>query len=543
MEEDIDLIKYNEYFDGSKEAFEYLYNKYKNKIIFFVFNMIKDYQKAEDIAQETFIYIIQNKIRDDISFKYNLFLVARSRALNYLSVEKRRGELIEEFIVSSEEKQDDLVDGIIQKESDKELLESIDLLKDNYKNAVYLVDIEGLSYKETSEILGESLQNTKNKVYRGRKQLRKIIIKKGIMSMNKITKILIIIALILVSTSGIIYSVMKINGGAKGKAKMVPSFSSSISTMDENKVWCGTFNLVWNDFMNDVIGHKIEFEDGPSEMANELNEQKFTIDELDEKSYFKIHGIENLDLKNKIIQGIKNKFNEESTILERCDFNSKESGYVLYAMLKKEFNFLEPFSTAMGSMEFKNSNTKVKCFGVDNTNNPVAGKNVEVLFYNSTEDFAIKLKTIEGEEVILYRTSEVGKSFNDYYQDINEKEVKYAGSKVFEETDKLLIPFIQIHDDVNYDDLCGKYIKGTNKMYIKQALQSIHFELNNVGGSVKSEAIIEVPQSESVDVEREMIFNNNFVLFLKEGSKKQPYFALMVDDENVLITDAENNNE
>ena len=534
MEEDIDLIKYNEYFDGSKEAFEYLYNKYKNKIVFFIFNIIKDYQKAEDIAQETFICIIQNKIRDDISFKYNLFLVARSRALNYLSVEKRRGELIEEFIVSSEEKQDDLVDGIIQKESDKELLESIELLKDNYKNAVYLVDIEGLSYKETSEILGESLQNTKNKVYRGRKQLRKIIIKKGIMSMNKITKILIIIALIIVSTSGIIYSVMKINGGAKGKAKMVPSFSSSISTMDENKVWCGTFNLVWNDFMNDVIGHKIEFEDGPSEMANELNEQKFTIDELDEKSYFKIHGIENLDLKNKIIQGIKNKFNEESTILERCDFNSQESGYVLYAMLKKEFNFLEPFSTAMGSMEFKNSNAKVKCFGVDNTNNPVAGKNVEVLFYNSTEDFAIKLKTIEGEEVILYRTSEVGKSFNDYYQDINEKEVKYAGSKVFEETDKLLIPFIQIHDDVNYDDLCGKYIKGTNKMYIKQALQSIHFELNNVGGSVKSEAIIEVPQSESVDVEREMIFNNNFVLFLKEGSKKQPYFALNVDNIDLL---------
>ena len=136
MKEDIDLIKYNEYFDGSKEAFEYLYNKYKNKIIFFVFNMIKDYQKAEDIAQETFIYIIQNKIRDDISFKYNLFLVARSRALNYLSVEKRRGELIEEFIVSSEEKQEDLVDGIIQKESDKELLESIELLKDNYKNAL-----------------------------------------------------------------------------------------------------------------------------------------------------------------------------------------------------------------------------------------------------------------------------------------------------------------------------------------------------------------------------------------------------------------------
>ena len=534
MEEDIDLIKYNEYFDGSKEAFEYLYNKYKNKIVFFIFNMIKDYQKAEDIAQETFIYIIQNKIRDDISFKYYLFLVARSRALNYLSVEKRRGELIEKYIVTGEEKQEDLVDGIIQKESDKELLESIELLKDNYKNAVYLVDIEGLSYKETSEILGESLQNTKNKVYRGRKQLRKIIIKKGIMSMNKITKILIIIALILVSTSGIIYSVMKINGGAKGKAKMVPSFSSSISTMDENKVWCGTFNLVWNDFMNDVIGHKIEFEDGPSEMANELNEQKFTIDELDEKSYFKIHGIENLDLKNKIIQGIKNKFNEESTILEKCDFNSKESGYVLYAMLKKEFNFLEPFSTAMGSMEFKNSNAKVKCFGVDNTNNPVAGKNVEVLFYNSTEDFAIKLKTIEGEEVYLYKTPLDNNSFEEKYFEMISKKDNYKGNNSWEKNDYLRIPFISVKEEINYDELCGRYIKDKNKTYIKQALQTINFELNNVGGSVKSEALIEVTKSATFEIGRKFVFDDNLVLFLKEENKEKPYFALNVDNIDLL---------
>ena len=534
MEEDIDLIKYNEYFDGSKEAFEYLYNKYKNKIVFFIFNMIKDYQKAEDIAQETFIYIIQNKIRDDISFKYYLFLVARSRALNYLSIEKRRGELIEKYILSSEQREEDFIDGIIQKESDKELLESIELLKDNYKNAVYLVDIEGLSYKETSEILGESLQNTKNKVYRGRKQLRKIIIKKGIMSMNKITKILIIIALILVSTSGIIYSVMKINGGAKGKAKMVPSFSSSISTMDENKVWCGTFNLVWNDFMNDVIGHKIEFEDGPSEMANELNEQKFTIDELDEKSYFKIHGIENLDLKNKIIQGIKNKFNEESTILERCDFNSEESGYVLYAMLKKEFNFLEPFSTAMGSMEFKNSNTKVKCFGVDNTNNPVAGKNVEVLFYNSTEDFAIKLKTIEGEEVYLYKTPSDNNSFEEKYFEMISKKDNYKGNNSWEKNDYLRIPFISVKDEINYDELCGRYIKDKNRTYIKQALQTINFELNNVGGSVKSEALIEITKSATIEIGRKFLFDDNFVLFLKEENKEKPYFALNVDNIDLL---------
>ena len=62
----------------------------------------------------------------------------------------------------------------------------------------------------------------------------------------------------------------------------------------------GTFNLVWNDFMNDVVKGKIEFEDGESELANELNKQTFTAKELSENSYFKIHGPTNYDLKYKI---------------------------------------------------------------------------------------------------------------------------------------------------------------------------------------------------------------------------------------------------
>ena len=62
MERDLDKKLYNDYLNGEKQAFEFLYNKYKNRIEYFIFNIIKDYQKAEDIAQETFIYVMQNKI-------------------------------------------------------------------------------------------------------------------------------------------------------------------------------------------------------------------------------------------------------------------------------------------------------------------------------------------------------------------------------------------------------------------------------------------------------------------------------------------------
>jgi len=66
------------------------------------------------------------------------------------------------------------------------------MLDDRYKNAIYLVKIEELTYKETAQILGVSVQNVKNLIHRGKKELYKILIKKGFDEMNKVLKICII---------------------------------------------------------------------------------------------------------------------------------------------------------------------------------------------------------------------------------------------------------------------------------------------------------------------------------------------------------------
>ena len=536
MEKDLDIKLYNEYLDGEKSAFELLYNKYKDKIQYFVYNIVKDYQKAEDITQDVFIYVMQNKIKEGYTFKYYLYLVAKSRAYNLNNMEKRRTEINEDYYNKTEQIGQDVADIVTKNEKRKAIMNAIDMLDDRYKNAIYLVKIEELTYQETAQILGESVQNVKNLIHRGKKELRRILIKKGFDEMNKVTKVIIAILCISVLLAGGVYATMKIIERFTGKAQITPTYTSKLSTMDSNKVWVGTFNLVWNDFMNDVIKGKIEFVDGESELANELNKQSFKAEQLSENSYFKIHGqAVGEDLKNKIKTGIKQKFNEDSKLIERIDWNDS-NGYVLYAMLKKEFEFLEPFSTAMGSMEFKNSENRVKCFGVDSSNKPEACKNVEILFYNSEKDFAIKLKTKDGEEVILYKTTGEDKSFEENYNEIKKQQSNYSGKNTFEKEDILRIPFIKVNDEINYDELCGREIKNSN-YYIKQALQTIDFELNNVGGSVKSEAVIDATQKSLVDKKRKMIFDSDFILYLKEENKEQPYFALKVDNTDVLVAD------
>ncbi len=207
MEKDLDKKLYNDYLDGQKEAFDFLYNKYKKRIEYFIFNIVKDYQKAEDLTQEAFIYVMQNKMQESVSFKYYIYMVAKSRAINHIKIEKRRTEITEEYLYNfTENIEKDVLELITKEETKKEVIEAIELLDEKYKNAIYLVKIEELSYEETSEILGQTLQNTKNLIHRGKKELRKILLKKGFDDMNKILKVVIVILCITVSLTGITFA-------------------------------------------------------------------------------------------------------------------------------------------------------------------------------------------------------------------------------------------------------------------------------------------------------------------------------------------------
>ena len=208
---ELDNKLYNDYFNGEDEAFNFLYKKYKEKIKYFIYNILHDYQKAEDLTQETFIYVMQNKMKENCSFKYYIYLKARCLALTSLNTENRRNKIIElYFLNDNEQNEKDVLECILKEENKKELIESINCLDEKYKNAIYLTKIEGLSYLETSKILGESIENTKQIVYRGKIQLRKILIKKGFDEMNKIAKVLIIMLIATTFIGGFVYAVSNI---------------------------------------------------------------------------------------------------------------------------------------------------------------------------------------------------------------------------------------------------------------------------------------------------------------------------------------------
>ena len=308
--------------------------------------------------------------------------------------------------------------------------------------------------------------------------------------------------------------------------EILPTMQSRSSAQD--RVWVGTFQLVWNDFINKIVFNPVRFREGTPAMVVDLNKQDFTTEDISDASYYKYTGKVNSKTKKTITKAIKKKFKETSDILDDLDLTPRNDKYIIYAMLKKDFEFINAFDK-LGKSLFGEDQT-AEYFGIDAKTNKFLGKGVNVLFYNSPEDFAVMLATKSNDEVYIYKNSS-NKPFNYLYEDMQKKTLAYTGDKVFGKRDELKIPNIKFFEEKSFDEIIGKRVMGTY-LIIDQAIETVKFNMNYKGVELKSEAAMTImttalmPQEEP----RLFYFDDTFVVFLKEHKKTKPYFALRVND-------------
>ena len=300
-----------------------------------------------------------------------------------------------------------------------------------------------------------------------------------------------------------------------------------------NQVWVGTFQLLWNDLIDEIIKHPIEFVGYKSLMAESLNKKAFTIDELSDAAYYKKWGLVSADLKNEIEKGIKDRFNETSDVLDSIDWTPAPEKYLLYAMLKKDFEYIKPFDK-LEDGDFKGSDEPVKYFGVDRNTKYDVRNSVGVMFYNNSSDYAVSLESKQGDIVYLYRTND-DKTLSEYYRDMNDKSAEYKGSIRLKERDRFKAPVIDFKAETSFPELCNKPIKNSD-FIISQAIETIKFKMDETGVKLKSEAAIVVGCTAlpmPVEEPRYFYFNDKYVIFIKEKNK-EPYFAMKVADAKKL---------
>lgn len=144
---------------------------------------------AEDLVQETFLraYRAWEQYTLGTSAKSWLFTICRNAFLRQRERERRRDEIVEEVARGADTPstpagelplfmpaaQDDPEGELFRSMIDDSILEAIEHLPPDFRDAVVLSDLEGLSYAEIAAVLGIPVGTVKSRLFRGRRMLQK----------------------------------------------------------------------------------------------------------------------------------------------------------------------------------------------------------------------------------------------------------------------------------------------------------------------------------------------------------------------------------
>jgi RNA polymerase sigma-70 factor, ECF subfamily len=167
---------------------EQLWCELRDRLHAFIARRVDNPADAEDLLQEVFLRIHQHltTVRDTGRLIPWIFQLARNVITDYYRAASRRHEIPDQPLRDSEEDTSKR-EGTPSLYSDEQashqyelapcLTPLIERLPEHYREAVILVEMEGLPQRELSERLAVSLSGAKSRVQRGRDKLKQLLLR------------------------------------------------------------------------------------------------------------------------------------------------------------------------------------------------------------------------------------------------------------------------------------------------------------------------------------------------------------------------------
>ena len=173
---------------GHRNAFAQLIDDYQDKVFGKCLSFVPNKEDAEDIAQEVFVEVFKSikKFKGNSTLSTWIYRITTNKCLEFIRKKntKKRFAFLQSLFGNevpldrtsyfTEFKHPGI---LLENQEDAEVLYSaIDRLPEDQRVAFTLHKIEGLSYKEISEITKKSIPSIESLLFRAKKNLQKLLL-------------------------------------------------------------------------------------------------------------------------------------------------------------------------------------------------------------------------------------------------------------------------------------------------------------------------------------------------------------------------------
>lgn len=165
---------------GDQECLRPLMERYGDALTLYVNGYVRDIDTAEDLMIEAFsrMLIKQPRLREG-GFKPYLYKTARNLALRHMQLRARFMSM--EDLAGELAGGERIEDGILEDERARALYRCLAKIPPDYREALYLVYIEDMSYDEAGAIMRKTRKQIDNLVQRGKKAMRPLLAEEGVL--------------------------------------------------------------------------------------------------------------------------------------------------------------------------------------------------------------------------------------------------------------------------------------------------------------------------------------------------------------------------
>ena len=161
--------------EGSEKAFELIYDRIANRIYLFILKKVGSKETAEEILQEVFVALWNNRnsIEIDSSLDPYLFKIAKNKIFSFMRSEYVRKKYAEEFSLFMQKHRDNSLEEMMDlKDTHQVLHEKIAELPDKCQTAFRMSRMEHATISQIAERMNISTRTVENYITQALRHLR-----------------------------------------------------------------------------------------------------------------------------------------------------------------------------------------------------------------------------------------------------------------------------------------------------------------------------------------------------------------------------------